>query len=156
MWALGTTLIWFWRAIIAQSDLGNFRRYNTHLELPELLIHTVFNKSDSTCFCCLKTVRQCLSGLVVQIPCSVHCSPELPDAPWQQMTNFLCAAAKDYKNRSCTHTHTHADFIELMHLVFSTMKPVELFRMSVPHSYLRSHTFRRWMYITRLTFYSSC
>lgn len=30
------------RAIIAQSDLGNFQGYNTHLELPELLI-VVYN-----------------------------------------------------------------------------------------------------------------
>lgn len=30
-----------------------------------------------------------LSGLVGQIACSVHCSLELADAPWQQMTNFL-------------------------------------------------------------------
>lgn len=59
----------------------------------------------------LKTVRPCLYGLVGQIPYSVHCSPELPDAPWQQMTNFLCAAAGDHKNVSCT--HTQAEFMVL-------------------------------------------
>ncbi len=66
----------------------------------------------------MKTAR-----LVGQIPCSVHCSPELPDEPWQQMTNFLCAAAGEHENVS--RKHTQADFMVFIHLIFSILKPVE-------------------------------
>lgn len=107
----------------------------------------------------LKTARQCLSGLVGQIPCSVHCSPELPDAPWQQMTNFLCAVAGDHKNVSCT--HTQADFMVFIHLIFSILNPVYDKLHHVVYDVCASQLSASahilwWMYITRLTFSSSC